>query len=152
MLRASALFFGGSAGAVFYSIRNGVFGTKRVTFTDTKEYTNFVSLKRGLLYDELNASTTNRVVALLHYEAGDDEICAPPSHRMAPIKSFKPIEYDLVRYDKRTELETKMRNHLDLLQRRYQHEPSDVREKIVRQSLNDLVTTFDREYTSPKAP
>jgi len=142
MFKAIATITGGSATAIFYGIRNGQFGVTKVKYLDSKKETYFVHVKRRFFYDELHASKTERVTSLLHFAADVNEETPPPHKELPVLFSIKPFEYEVVRYDKRVELEKKMIERFNTVQLEHQDQPYAVRELIAKESITRLVSEF----------
>jgi hypothetical protein len=143
MFKTLATVSGGSATAIFYGIRSGRFGVTKVTYLDSKKETYFVYVKHGFFYDELHVSKTDRVTSLLHFAVDVNEETPPPHKELPVLFSIKPFEYEVVRYDKRAELEKKMIERFNAVQLEHRDQPYAVRELIAKDSITRLVSEFN---------
>jgi hypothetical protein len=141
MLKTLTVAATSSCTALFYGLRSGCFGVNKVTFVDTKEFTNFVQVKKTFLYDELHSCKTERVDALLAFKSFYDEDI-PAFKPMPVLTSIKPLEYEVERYDKAGDLEKKMAERVDNIYRSYQDYPKSTRELLARDSLTRLVSEY----------
>ena len=141
MFKTLALVIGGLCTALFYFLRTGGFGVNKVTFQNTKEYTYHVWVTRTLFCDELHISITKRVTALLQDNSDFYEL-TPPSENVPPMKFFKPVEWEVRRYEKWEDLERKLADTYDSIQRSHRDLPEKTREMLAKDSLTRLVSEY----------
>lgn len=101
----------GSATMAFYCVRAGLFGTQELGFALQESKTTMYKtiVRRGFFKDHVTILRTNRVDELMY---NFDTMGHWPFNKASQelrLSSFKPVELDIVKFDRETELNAKLK-------------------------------------------
>jgi hypothetical protein len=125
--------------ANLYGLRTGYFGTKKIVVHDDKTYEHGVALHRTLLQDKLCIYKSHRTdwwIFEWFYQDCSDVTSYRCWSEESEILSYKPIEFELVPYEKSHELITALEKKF------HQSYDADPKEESVRADLKKVIANF----------
>lgn len=138
-----ALLTGTIASAALFGLRTGYFGKgQTIIVQDDKFNWHHVYLYRGLFEDELHVDATGRVDWLIHEEFWNDAPCGCRSQTVQIHRSLKPLDYQIIRYDKAAALHDQLNLEMTKLSKANKDDSFEVREAKARAALIELIDNF----------